>query len=255
MLSILRLRWVYRWLPTCLFVLHNACLLYHNKSEFVLPLRSYMILYLLRTPITQSTVFGQCLSVYNILRWLYSMNFISLSVSTFHLSTNGPRSTFPLALENKLPMSRSQNVLINTSTYHNHWYVVVTWHVNFYQFHHFKCNIHKMSLLFLYKRISFGNRFLDVLGRLESSGRRWVRDMRGWRLDFKRNPESRKEGLRLGVRTRWDIGERENWTETGGTVRRSFTRKTCGVRSSPGNDIKIKKLREKTMNDLIFIWW
>lgn len=75
--------------------------------------------------------FSQCVPVYDLLGLTYSIDFISFSVSVFHLATNGSLSPHPLPLKHKFPIFQSQplhfyktSILTYRFTYVKYYYYV-----------------------------------------------------------------------------------------------------------------------------------
>lgn len=68
-----------------------------------------MLLYLLRYPVIRLTLFGQYFTVYDILKWVYFIDFMSLSVFVFHL--------YPSVVPDLLPLPLITNTHISKSKY------------------------------------------------------------------------------------------------------------------------------------------
>lgn len=90
------------YLLTCLFYTMYACTLY-SLGIFL----SFRTVYKM-TPIIRVTFCGQCFSVYDILIWMYSMDFGNLGIFVFRLAPMVPDPTPPpFLLNNKLSIFES----------------------------------------------------------------------------------------------------------------------------------------------------
>lgn len=66
----------------------------YNTLWWIGTFSSFKTSYLLETRVIRFILFDQCISVYDVLKLIYSINFIGLSILVSHVITNGPQPRF-----------------------------------------------------------------------------------------------------------------------------------------------------------------